>query len=94
VNRIPPGAVCRHCHKNRVARPRGLCQKCFYAPGVRDLYPLSGSKFARRGHGCEPTGRLADEPTTHKPGTAEKAAVLQARAAAGVSLFHPHDARG
>jgi hypothetical protein len=58
------------------------------------MYPTSGSKFARRGHGCEPTGRLPDEPTSHKPGTPEKAAVLQARAEAGVSLFHPHDERG
>lgn len=30
---------CRHCQRNRVCRPRGLCWNCFYKPGVRDLYP-------------------------------------------------------
>lgn len=37
--------LCRHCVKNRVLRPRGLCWRCYYRPGVRDLYP-STSKYA------------------------------------------------
>jgi hypothetical protein len=33
--------VCRHCNKHPVNRPRGLCWKCFYTPGVRALYPAN-----------------------------------------------------
>lgn len=40
-----PKPPCRHCHAGAVVRPRGLCWKCYYAPGVRDLYPVT-SKFA------------------------------------------------
>lgn len=36
--------TCRHCGKGKVCRPRGLCWRCYYTPGVRDLYP-STSKF-------------------------------------------------
>ena len=32
--------ICRHCNKNKVNRPRGLCWDCYYMPGVRDLYPM------------------------------------------------------
>ena len=53
-------AVCRHCSKSKVNRPRGLCWSCYYTPGVRDLYP-STSKFARRGVGNF-TGRTLNMP--------------------------------
>ena len=46
--------ICRHCQRNKAIRPRGLCWKCYYAPGVRDQYaPLTpaGSYALRR----EPT---------------------------------------
>ena len=43
-------AVCRHCSKSKVNRPRGLCWSCYYTPGVKELYP-STSKYARRGVG-------------------------------------------
>lgn len=36
--------ICRHCSKFKANRPRGLCWKCYYTPGVRDLFP-STSKF-------------------------------------------------
>lgn len=86
---------CLHCLKRCQNKGRRkLCSVCFFTPGVRDRYPLSDHPCARRGHGTEPTGRLPDEPTPHRPGSPEKAAVLMARAEAGVSLFHPHDARG
>jgi hypothetical protein len=44
-------AICRHCGKKKVNRPRGLCWACYYTPGVKELYPVT-SKFAPR-----------DEPT-------------------------------
>jgi len=37
------------------------------------------------------TYRVQPEPTTAKPGTIQKLAVLQSRATMGVSLFHPDD---
>lgn len=74
-------------------RPRGLCFRCYYTPGVRELYP-STSKYAQRGVG---NGFLRDpplpEPTQAKPGTEQKIAVLVDRAAARQQLFHPDDAK-
>jgi hypothetical protein len=48
----PPDAaavrsVCRHCHAEPVSRPRGLGWKCYYAPGVRDLYPARANHLER-----------------------------------------------
>jgi hypothetical protein len=82
--------TCRHCNKDNVSRPRGLCWSCYYRPGVRQMYP-STSKFGNRGIGH--TYRTAPLPTpTHAlPGTAEKLEVLEKRAAAGFALFHPDD---
>jgi hypothetical protein len=85
---------CRHCQIGNPNRPRGLCWRCYYTPGVRDLYP-SSSKFARRGLPDIQDGHcLAMEPTPHPPGSPEKVLVLQERARLGVSLFHPDDAEG
>src|SRR5437588_11408350 len=84
--------ACRHCGRNRVNRPRGLCWSCYYTPGVRERYP-STSKFARRGVG-DFNGRaeVAPEPTSAPPGSAEKVRVLEERARLGLSLWHPMDA--
>ena len=38
-------AVCRHCSKCKVNRPRGLCWSCYYTPGVKEQFP-STSKYA------------------------------------------------
>lgn len=88
------GVVCRHCHQGKINRPRGLCWHCYYAPGVRELYP-STSKYARRGigHGFnhnkppDPSG-----PTRTVPGTPEKVEVLAFRAKYGYALWHEADA--
>lgn len=83
---------CRKCGHDKVNRPRGLCWNCYYTPGVKDQLP-STSKYARRGLG---NGRYAvplPTPTTAVPGTPEKLAVLEDRAKAGESIFHPADAR-
>lgn len=85
-------AVCRHCSKCKVNRPRGLCWSCYYTPGVKDLYP-STSKYARRGVGnFSGNAPLPDAPTTAAPGSPEKLAVLEQRAKLKQALFHPSDA--
>ena len=65
---------------------------CYYTPGMRDKYP-STSKFGRRSP-ADFNGRaqLPPEPTRAMPGSAEKLAVLQARAGMRQALWHPHDA--
>lgn len=84
--------LCQHCARRRVCRPRKLCWICYYAPGVRELYP-STSKFGRRGPGnfhrkvC-----LPHFPTRALPGSPEKIAILEQRAQLGQELFHPQDA--
>lgn len=87
-------AICRHCHKGPVNRPRGLCWSCYYRPGVRDCYP-STSKYARRGVGNfnGPTP-LPSGPTSAAPGSEDKVAVLAERARMRQSLWHPLDAAG
>ena len=84
--------ICRHCNQVPVNRPRGLCWSCYYAPGVRDLYP-STSKFARRGvaNFCGKAAKPAG-PTEALPGTPEKVAILEERARLGQELWHPADA--
>lgn len=84
---------CRHCGNPKTCRPRGLCWPCYYAPGVKEQYPIT-SKYARRGVGSGggSNSPLPAEPTTAPPGTAEKLAVMTERAARGESLHHPLDA--
>ena len=86
---------CRHCGARKVNRPRGLCWGCYYAPGVRDLYPTR-SVHGRRGpgHALAAYGRpLPAEPTHAEPGSEAKIAVMSERVARGEQLFHPRDAR-
>jgi hypothetical protein len=84
--------MCRHCNRAHSNRPRGLCWSCYYTAGVRDQYP-STSKFARRGV-TDFNGRihLPSGPTSAMPGTREKVAILEQRAARGEALWHPADA--
>jgi hypothetical protein len=84
--------LCRHCHKSKPNRPRGLCWSCYYTPGVRDQYP-STSKFARRGVGdYNGQSSLPPFPTGALPGSPEKVAILEQRAKMRLSLWHPADA--
>jgi hypothetical protein len=84
--------TCRHCHESLVTRPRGLCWKCYYTPGVRDIYP-STSKFGRRGTGnFSSWAPLPPFPTQALPGTPEKIALLAERVRLQQSLWHPEDA--
>jgi hypothetical protein len=84
--------ICRHCHEGPVSRPRGLCWRCFYTPGVRDFYPTA-SKFGGGGladfYGRAPPPVF---PTQALPGTPEKIALLGERARLQQALWHPDDA--
>lgn len=85
--------TCKHCHKNKVNRPRGLCWTCYYTPGVKEQHP-STSKYARRGEGnFNGNAPTPPEPTTAAPGTPEKMAVLAMRAKLKQALWHPDDAQ-
>lgn len=84
-------AMCRHCQGGPANRPRGLCWVCYYQPGVRDRYP-STSKFARRGLGNFNGQSALPSPTRALPGSPEKVAILEQRALARLSLWHPLDA--
>src|SRR6202030_1694076 len=79
---------CRHCGHSPASRPRGLCWTCYYTPQVRDQY-TSTSKYGRRGVE-DSYGRfhLPPVPTQALPGTAEKVAVLIARALQRQALWH------
>ncbi|WP_238603045.1 hypothetical protein [Fimbriiglobus ruber] len=77
--------TCRHCLRERVTRPRGLCWVCYYTPGVRDRYDPKN----HRPENDRPLG----EPTATQPGTPERMAVLEERANKGLRLYHPDDAK-
>lgn len=81
--------TCRHCRRFRTSRPRGLCYRCFYTPGVRDLYP----PVRHRGPPSETHRRLPATPCLYPPGSPEKIAAMAARLAAGEHLHHPQDLR-
>lgn len=85
--------ICVHCKRRAASRARGLCWPCSSTPAIRELYPTSSSRYARRGHGLNSRGRLPDSPTSAPAGSEAKIAVLTARAAAGTSLWHPDDAK-
>lgn len=83
--------MCRHCGKEKASRPRGLGWKCYYSQGIRELYP-STSKHANRGVGNGYRAvRLDTVVSDAPPGSEERLAVLERRAAAGLSLFHPDE---
>lgn len=84
--------LCLHCQTRWANRSRGLCEKCYYTPEIRQRYP-STHKNAPVQHGSLPPPRLTKpEPTTAIPGTPEKVAVMAARAEAHQELWHPQDA--
>lgn len=87
-------AVCSHCRRKKVNRPRGLCWGCYHTPGVRGLY-VSDSIYARLGVGLGQGRRPPPaEPTDARPGSDEKIAVMAARAAREELLHHDDDAKG
>jgi hypothetical protein len=83
--------MCQHCGIRKANRPRLLCWTDYYTPGVKDLYPPT-SKYARRGVPNFAGRAQPCEPTDALPGTPEKVAVLERRAALGQEMHHPLDA--
>ena len=85
--------ICRHCLRNSVNRPRGLCWHCYYTPGVKAMYPNT-SIYARRSMPMDFLGDPAPTaPTRARPGTPEKLEAMGRRAGAGEELFHEMDGR-
>jgi hypothetical protein len=86
---------CRHCSTRKATKARGLCPRCYYAPGVREQYPVSTSKYARRSpRADDDTAKPADAPsgpTGAIQGSEEKILEMQRRAARRESLHHPGD---
>jgi len=88
-----PGTPCLHCVIRRGYRSqRGLCGVCYDDRGIRALYPgrLPSNRRPEEEDFCG--GYTVPSTSTEAlQGTEEKLLVLQARAAAHVSLFHPRD---
>lgn len=84
---------CVHCDTRPPSRPRGLCARCYHAPGVRNLYArVRDADYTRRGLGLSGTSQPPESPTDAAPGTEDKVRVLEERAASGRALWHPRDA--
>lgn len=82
-----PVVPCVHCGVMGT-RPRGLCWRCHSDYDIRQIYRSTTDS------GTPTTGGLKHgEPTMALPGTEEKIRVLEERAANGLALFHPRDAR-
>lgn len=90
------GEACRHCRIRQVSRARGLCFRCSRDAAIRNLYPTT-SKYANKGISADGEDDFepqpCPEPTEAIPGTEAKLAVLEARAAARVELWHGGDVR-
>lgn len=54
--------TCLHCSRRKVNRPRGLCWKCYYCPGVREMYGPRGAagRAGAKQHEPEPTEEELD----------------------------------
>lgn len=88
-------APCLHCQRPRPKKGRGLCGTCYDQRAVRGRYAPGAVSTAGAGV-CKANARLPPpaRPTRHPPGSEDKVAVMEQRAAAGEMLFHPDDARG
>jgi len=100
TSRKPPAVfdtVCVGCGKAKRIKcaSRRLCDWCFRNPVIREAHttPETTSR-AEEGYGLVPATVLSAEPTTARPGSKEKIAVLEARARDGVLLWHPEDVKG
>jgi hypothetical protein len=85
--------TCLHCNKPAARHGRGLCQRCYKKRAIRALFPAGNSRLGLWAGPLPAAREAAFRPTAHLPGTEGKVAVMAARAAAGLPLFHPDDAR-
>lgn len=92
-----PRGECVHCKVTKFLRPRGLCYRCYYTPGVKDQYPSYWNQRGTPRPDEDPDFNGAAkpcQPTASMPGTEEKIRVLMDRVAAKEELHHPEDAQG
>lgn len=95
---VVTGMHCRHCGRRTSVMARGLCQRCYQKPAVRNIYPrVPRGKAPRKREQLVCLGELppryAPEPTDTLPGTEERMAVYTKRLEAREHLYHPRDAR-
>jgi hypothetical protein len=89
-----PIRLCQHCKRRQINRPRLLCWSCFYEPAIRQQYEAVRNQYMEphnlnRDNNKKP--RLPTYPTDALPGSAEKIAIMEARFAEGLAVFHPED---
>lgn len=82
-------STCKHCDRQKEIVRNALCNTCYkrHRSSYRMDYRNTGNRGAFLGNVVPP------QATRAMPGTPEKFAVLEARAAAGFQLWHPGDAR-
>ncbi len=86
-------ALCRHCRRKPIGRPRGLCWRCFYDERIRAQY-ISTSRYGYRGAGLGDDDRPAPATSTKAlPGSANKIEILVARAHGENALWADGDAK-
>jgi len=94
---VSSGGACRHCDRGTERlRPRGLCDRCYRVPKVRNRYQLPATSWpyapgpaAGAGPGKRP---LPPCPTSARPGTLRKICIMMRRLESGYHLHHPQDA--
>ena len=85
----PDRVKCRHCQVRLRCRSKGLCSTCSSTPSIRAMYASEVNRGVEDFCGAPPLA----EPTDTIPGTESRIAVYQERAAAGLAVFHPRDAK-
>ena len=58
---MPEKKLCRHCGERVAARSRGLCRVCYYTPGVRELYAVKSTFYAKPQPTQEEVDRMVEE---------------------------------
>lgn len=82
---------CRHGRQRLGNRARGLGYRCIKIPEIRDQYPPTHPN-ARQGLGLNlGSAPLPPGSTQALAGSAAKLQILEARAEAGLALWHPDD---
>jgi hypothetical protein len=82
--------LCRHCGKRIACRTSDLCTPCYNVAEIRQKYRHLAKSSDHRGVGTAGS-RMPSRPTRALPGTPEKVAVLEQRAARNEALWHPKD---
>lgn len=87
--------LCRHCRQRIAARgKRTLCRACHTNQTIRAQYaPVQACLSSNHEPDFFGGHELPAEPTSARPGTEEKIAVMAERVQQRVSLHHPLDGR-